>query len=183
MPRASSVKRLPPEIKERIHLLFEEGRTLDEIMQALASLGAEVSRSALGRYSQSLDKVAEKVRRSREVADALVRRLGDAPESRTLRLNVELMHSAILDLFLANEERDSEGTFYLARSLEALAKASKLDTDMTVKVRQEAEAKAKREADARIAKAVDAAGNEAARSNLSSQEVLERVKAIYRGEA
>ena len=111
MPRKSTVRRLPPALREQIGALLDQGRTLDEITAQLNQLGAEVSRSALGRYKQHLDKVGEKLRRSREVAEALIAKLGNAPESKALRLNVELMHSVLLDLALnANASEDGEGT-------------------------------------------------------------------------
>ena len=107
MPRASSVRRLPPELREQIGALLDQGRTLDEITMHLNQLGAEVSRSALGRYKQHLDKVGEKLRRSREVAEALIAKLGNAPESKALRLNVELMHGVLMDLAI-NASEDGE---------------------------------------------------------------------------
>ncbi len=61
----------------------------------------DVSRAARGRYSKDLAKVSERIRRGREVAEALVRKLGDAPESKITRMNVELVHSVITDLKMA----------------------------------------------------------------------------------
>ena len=52
-----------------------------------------------------MEALGEKLRRSRSVAEVLVRQLGDAPASRTMQLNVELLHTAILNLFMDASER------------------------------------------------------------------------------
>lgn len=195
MPRKSSVLRLKPVMRELIGTLIGQGHTLDEIMAHLRQLSepAAVSRSALGRYKQHLDKVGERLRRSREVAEALVQKLGAAPESKALRLNVELMHGLLMDLAMnANEDdQDGEGgkgkpltidaqaAMWLSKALDHLARASKQDADLVAKIREQAA----KEAQARLDKAVDAAAGEATRGSMTSAQILERVKAIYRGEA
>lgn len=191
MPRKSTVRRLPPELREQIGQLLEQGRTLSEITAHLNQLGAEVSRSALGRYKQHLDKVGEKLRRSREVAEALIAKLGAAPESKALRLNVELMHGALMDLALkANEDGDEDGgegitldpqgAMLLSKALDHLSRASKADAELIGKIKEQA----RKEAEAKLDKAVSAATGEAKRdAALTPGQVLERVRAIYRGEA
>jgi len=195
MPRKSSVRRLPPEIREQIGKLLDEGRSLDEILEHLRELGADVSRSALGRYKQRLDKVGEKLRRSREVAEALIARLGAAPESKSLRLNVELMHGLFTDLALkANEAEDGEGdegakskgmvltsmdAMLLSKALDHLARASKQDAELVGKIREQAA----REAQEKLDKAVVTTAGEAKRKSMTPAQTLERVLAVYRGEA
>lgn len=196
MPRASTVRRLPPELREQIGTLLTEGRTLSEITAHLAQLGADVSRSALGRYKQHLDKVGEKLRHSREVAEALIAKLGNAPESKALRLNVELMHGVLMDLALsANEDDesgedneggkakgvvlDAQGAMWLSKALDHLSRASKADVELVGKIKEQA----RKEAEAKLDQAVNAATGEAKRDILTSEQVLERVRAIYRGEA
>lgn len=166
MPRQSTVRQLPPDIRDAIGRLLDEGRTLDEIRAALAALGADISRSALGRYKQHMDKVAERIRRSRDMAETLVRATKDAPESKTARLNIELLHSALLDLVSGVEARDGEdsapvgldpmGAMLLAKALDHLGKASKADQELRVKIREEAMAEARRDA----AKAVETVAKE-----------------------
>lgn len=195
MPRQSTIRRLPPEIRELIGQLLDQGRTLDEVLAKLRELGAEVSRSALGRYSKSLDQVGERLRRSRAVAEALVSKLGQAPESKLTRLNVELMHNVIMDLVMSvAEAQDAEpgedgeapkvaldpmGAMLLAKSLDHLARASKADAELIGKIKEQA----RKEAEAKLELSVSEAGKAATREKLSPAEVLERVKAIYRGEA
>ena len=78
MGRKSTLRRLPPEIRAEINRILSEGRlTLDELLEHLRSIGVEgVSRSALGRQKQKIDKIAAKLRQSREMTEALVREIG-----------------------------------------------------------------------------------------------------------
>lgn len=190
MPRKSSVLRLPPELRERIGALLGQGRTLDEIKAALDGLGGDVSRSALGRYKQRIERVGEKIRRSREVAEVLVQRYGDAPEGKTARLNIELMHGVLNDLLSQIPDPgeaeagdavvlDPEGAMQLSKALDHLARAKKADAELETKIREQL----RKESEAKLDKAVAAAAGEAKRESLTPAEILDRVKAIYRGEA
>lgn len=180
MPRRNTVRRLPPEIRDRIGALLDQGRTLDEILAHLAELGANVSRSALGRYKQHVDKVSERIRRSREVAEALVRNLGDEPESKTTRLNIELLHGVLNDMLMqipvpgedgqpAGDDEDGPepeglnpmGAMLLAKALDHLAKARKNDADLINKLREQA-----------MAKAAEAVSAVAKKAGLSPEAVL-----------
>ncbi len=170
MSRPSSIDQMPEEIRAEIGRLRTQGCTIDAIVQHLRSYyGRAPSRSALGRHIKGMDALGEKMRRSRQVAEALVRELGDAPESRTARLNIELLHSAILDLHMRladGEEVDEEGraalggnpegAMLLAKALDHLAKASKTNVDFVAAAEARAVAKAKREAST----AVDAIARE-----------------------
>jgi hypothetical protein len=196
MPRQSTIKKLPPEIRDKIGALLDQGRTLDEIVEHLSTLAVDVSRSALGRYKQSLDKVSERIRRSREIAEAMVRNYGDAPESKTARLNIELLHGIMLDMMsqlpdgTETEEGDDEnaqsvlltlsprGAMEMAKAMDHLARASKQDADLITKLREEARA----EAAEQMEKAVEEVAKEDG-GKASPEEVLKRIKAIYRGEA
>lgn len=102
--RPGTVDRLPEPVRERIGELRRAGRTIDEIMDALAALAAPpVSRSALGRYTKRIDAVGRSIRESREVAVALVDRYGAEPENRQARLNMELLHGLVMRLIVSDD--------------------------------------------------------------------------------
>ena len=157
MPRKGSVDRLPPAIRARIGELLET-HTLDQVMAHLEEMQVDVSRSALGRYSKRMATAGEKLRRSRSVAEALVRRYGEQPESKVAKLNIELVHGAILDLFMAAEEgeEDEEGgakpvinpaaAMQVAKALEHLTKASRHDVEFIEKAERRAAEKATKDA-------------------------------------
>lgn len=187
MPARSTIKRLPPEIREQIGTLLGEGRTLDEILAHLRELGAsDVSRSALGRYKKRLDRVGEKLRHSREVAEALIAKLGTGPESKALRLNVELMHGLLMDLALnANEEGeagedgeakpvtlDPQAAMWLSKALDHLSRASKTDADLVGKIREQAEAEARKAAAETAVAAARKGGLSAESADAIRREIL-----------
>lgn len=161
MSRPSSIDKMPEEWRALIGDLRGRGWTIDQIREHLAQLLDQApSRSALGRHIHGMDKIAAQMRRSRQVAEALVRDLGDAPESRTARLNIELMHGAIMELFMKAAEEEGGvdvdgkaalagnplGTMMLAKALDHLSSASKKNVEFVAAAEKRAREKAQREA-------------------------------------
>lgn len=156
MPRPSSIDRLPPELRDAIRGLRDKGRTIDEILAHLQGMEAEVSRSALGRHVQKLDRIGERLRRSRLISEALKPQLGDAPESDLARYNIEVLQSFIFDLLeLGADPEAEEGADVaallknpkaletLSQSLANLTRASRTNADFVAKVEERAAAKAR----------------------------------------
>lgn len=141
MARPSTIQRLPGELRELISDLRGKGRTIDEILSKLRELDVDVSRSALGRHVKQLDKIGDEIRRSRAVAEALVRQYGDAPESRAAKMNIELMHSLVTRLMISEEGERAEfeplEAMQMATALQKLVQASKQDVDRETLVRKE----------------------------------------------
>ena len=166
MPRASTVDQLPEEVRVEIGRLRQNGRTIDDIIRHLRTLDgiAPVSRSALGRHIQGMAKLGERMRRSRQVAEALVRDLGDAPESQTARVGIELVQTAILDLFMRADDGedgaaesglaavagDPKGLHDLAKALDHLSRASKTNVEFIAAAEKRAGERAKRDAAAAV---------------------------------
>ncbi|MEG2140818.1 MAG: phage protein Gp27 family protein [Bilophila sp.] len=153
MGRKSSLKKLPPEIYNEINRLLSEGRvTLDAIVEHLRTLGVDaVSRSALGRQKQKIDKVLERLRQSREVADAIAQKLGpEAVEGKQGRALVQLL-SALAGEYMMRRLDDPEGEadakeiMALARAVKDASQASRYsqDFEMNLRVQLEKEMKAK----------------------------------------
>lgn len=145
--RPSSIDRLDPEIKDLIgKLRIDHGWTIDEIRDRLKKLLTDElpSRSALGRHVKSIEEVGAQLRHSREVSQALVAQVGDAPEDRMAELNIELMQSMILRLITATDDEGDgrpvtfgpEDVMFLSRSLQSLASTRKTNADMVLKVRE-----------------------------------------------
>lgn len=180
--RPSKIDKLPPEIRDQIAALRAAGKTIDEIMAALKALelppGSLPVRSGLAAHVQGLDRLAEKVQRGRAVAEALVRKLGDAPESRQARLNIELTHSLITDLMLAQGEGDAGGqsvtldpgqVHFLAKSLDHLARAQRSDLHATLELRKEIS----EEQNKRVDKATADIGHAAREAGLSAERIAD----------
>ena len=185
MSRHSTIQRLPPALRAEIARLWDAGHTLDEIIAHLRTLTeAAPSRSALGRHVQKMEVLGARMRRSREVAEALVAKLGDAPESRTARLNIELLHSAIMDLFMSEEEDagdedgraalagNPQGVMLLAKALDHLTRAQRSDVVALRLAEERAAKRAKTEAAEAGAAAARAQGLSAATIEAIKQRIL-----------
>ena len=187
MARASSIDVLDAKLQAEIGRLRMRGCTIDAIVAHLGTMhGATVSRSALGRHVKGLERVAEQIRRSREVATALVQQLGDAPESETARLNIEIMHSAILDLKMRSADGEDvntagaaalagnpEGIMLLSKAIDHLAKAQKSNADFKAQV--------ERAAEERMRKATAVAVEAVTKARGISGETSEAIKAAIFG--
>lgn len=150
MPRKSTVKRLPPDIRDAVHRLLDSGRTLDEIRAHLEGLGADVSRSALGRYAQKYEEVAARLREAREVTTAFAKQLEDLPSDMG-RVLTELLQSIIFKLLLKQHEGEdptvsAEEVMFFARSFKDVSSAMKSSADMEMKIRDRVAAEAKQAA-------------------------------------
>jgi hypothetical protein len=96
MARPSSIDRLPAPIRDKVGALRQAGATIDEILDHLNRMDVEVSRSAMGRHVQKIDKIGEQLRASRAMAEALVRGMDEQDaDSKLARLNIEMMHTII----------------------------------------------------------------------------------------
>lgn len=150
MPRKSTVKTLPPELLAEVNrILADDICTLDELVAYLRDAGHERSRSALHRHKKRQDRVAKRLRQSREMATALVQEIGPSvSEGRTGRMLVEILQSLVFDHMLirveagdgeqgeTDDELSSQDFFFLAKSIKELASASKLTTDQEMKLRE-----------------------------------------------
>lgn len=176
MGKKSSIDRLPPQIQAAIVRLREQGCTIDEILTHLADLHSQVtvSRSALGRHIQGLDRAVERMKHSRVMAEALARELGDDPGTKAARVNIEFLHGAIMQLFSKLEEGadiaggDPEELMFLAKALDHLARAQKTSVDTIIAAEKRGEEKARREA----AEAVESV----AKSEGLTKETVEAIK-------
>lgn len=165
MTARSKVSRLPPAIRDRIAELHHQGLTIDAILAELKQLdlppGALPNRANLRTHINYLDLVAERVQHSRAIAEVLVSRLGDAPESRHARFNIELMHGIISDIALAQTKKEEEEAnlvaftpaeaHLLARTLELVTRAQRNDQEQTFKLRKEIAAEQNRRVEAAAA--------------------------------
>lgn len=136
MARKSSIDRLPAEVRELIAELRHQGRTIDEIMAHLRELDVEVSRSALGRHTQEIDVIAERLNANRAVAEAAMARIEGKPMGNVARMNIELLHAALTDL-TSGGITDARQAMFLATTVQKLASAAKVDLDRELKVRDE----------------------------------------------
>lgn len=184
MPRTSKVRRLPPELREQLHAMLDAGHTLEAITAHLKALGADVSRSGLGRYKQQVDKVAARLRESRAMAEAVMERMGaQAATGKSGAALIEMLTTLTSDYLLRrmddpDAEIEVDELRALARTVKERAQAARATQDYDLKLREEA----RREAEEAMRKAVEKAAEESPAA-ASPAEVFARIQAVYRGEA
>jgi hypothetical protein len=147
MMRPSTIDRMDPKIREEINRLrIDKGFTIDEILAHIRTMGVTVSRSAMGRHVKRLeDEVGEKIRELRIAAAAISKTVDEAADNdKAGALNRELAHSILMRLQIAKDDEGNDIPFspqeamFIAKALDHLSHAEKLDADRVLKIRQEA---------------------------------------------
>lgn len=178
MARLSKIDRLPAEIRDAIADQRRNGRTIDEILAHIRSLGVPedaVGRSGLGAHIQELDEIADLARRDRAMAEVLVERgIGD-DDNRLARANVELMHGQVFRLSLAARRNegaalDAKEAKLISETLRNLASAAKLDVERIEKVKRALAEEARK----RVEKIADDVAS--AKGPVDPLEILRRVR-------
>jgi len=167
--KPSSIELLPEKILEEVNRLVREKATGEEIVAAVADMGVRVSSSAVGRYKKSLKDVSERLRRSQDISNAVIAKLGKETESKAARMNIELMHAVVTDILLQAGDGetitlDAGGAMSLAKALDHLSKAKKTDEETIRKARSEA------------AKDAVKAATETGKQNGLTAETIDKIK-------
>lgn len=184
MPRTSKIRRLPPELREQLHNMLDAGVPLEDITAHLKSMGADVSRSGLGRYKQQVDKVSARMRESRQMAEVLMDRMGaDAATGKGGAALIQMLTTLTTDYMVRridapDAEMDVDALRALSRAIKDRAQAARATQDYDIKLREAARA----EAEAKVLKAVDAVTSETGNTLLTPEQMRERLLAAYRGE-
>lgn len=173
MPRRSSIRKLPDELRREVDRLLADGRhTIKEVTAHLRTLGADVSKSAVHRYSQDFERVASDIRIAREMAVAIGRELEAVPDGDSGRLAIESLQALLLRarMQLAEEEDLDMGQLaQLSKAAKDLQTALKSSVDTELKVRE------------RTAREAAAAASKVATSEGISADTVERIKASILG--
>lgn len=149
MGRKSTVAVLDESIVSVVNQLIREGCTIDEILRALQPLGADVSRSAMGRYVKGARESMEKYRQAQEVAKVWVDKLETEPAGDVARLLPEMLRAVafqtLTNMGEADEAVGTQDLMFLAKALKDVSSASRINVDTELllrKVRDQAKAAA-----------------------------------------
>lgn len=168
----SSIETLPQPLLDAVHGAIKEGMTIDEIVSMLSEKGAERSRSAVGRYTQSYREMAARQRDMTSVATAFATEFGDADNAQQkllIQLFTSILTQAVLPMASGEDtEIDPKDAHFLARAIKDVVSAAKTDTDREAKVRDEERKKARAEA-AKVAE-------QAARGTGATPETIAAIK-------
>lgn len=169
----SSIHRLPPELRAEIDRLLADGRfTIREVTAHLQELGADVSKSAVHRYSQEFEKVAADIRLAREMAVAIGRELETMPEGDAGRLAIESLQALLLRARMqvaTADELNVKEIAELSRAAKDLSTALKSNVDVELKIRT------------RAAKEAAEAAGEAAKAAGLTADTVDAIKASVLG--
>ena len=180
MPRASTIKRMPPKERAYLEKLIREDRwTLDELRDKVRAQFPDAtapSRSALGRYTQQVGELAGRMRDIQAASTALVSELGEDPNDRAGQLLVQAVTTLATDAALkANNPDDGvsiKQVGELARGARAILQARK----MSMQERQEIARVARESLQAEQAEAlksvVKAGGMTAATADTIKRQIL-----------
>ena len=140
MGAKSTIRRLPIEVQEEILGCLNEGFTVDELVDLVKErAGADISRSAMGRFAQKARPSVEKVYESRQVAKAMAKELGADDGSMNQGI-INILQSSILNIVQTitdDGELDLKTLNVLTRSVRELAVASKSNIDAVARAREE----------------------------------------------
>lgn len=177
--RPSTIDKLPQAIRDEIQKLRGAGYSIDEVLAALRELhSAEISRSALGRHFKHMEDAGREMRQSRQIAEMLVRQLGDEPESRIVQANIQLMHSTLMRLFVGDSDavkeikENPQALMMLSKALDHLTRSSKTDADFIAKVEARVEARIRAENEERLKAVVKEKGLTAETAKMIRARVL-----------
>jgi len=120
MGRASTIEQLPPEVLEQLQGWLRDPRVtqldaVDLVNALIDQVNAErgddervdhVSKSALNRYAQRMDRYGEKLRQSREVAEMWIAKLGAQPQGQVGNLTNELIRTLVFEVSMKLQESD-----------------------------------------------------------------------------
>lgn len=172
MGRRSSIDRLPHNLREAVQAALKEGLTIDEIVDMLSEEGADVSRSAVGRYTKNYREMAARQRDLSSVAKSFASEFGEADNSQQkllIQMFTSVMTQAVLPLASGEDaELEPRDLHFFARSIKDIASAAKTDTDREAKIREE-ERKAARAEAAKVAE-------KAARGSGATPETIAAIK-------
>ena len=146
MPQASAFDRhFSAADKAKLAALVDSNPhlTVDDWRALLAERGLDISRSAAHREKGKLERLGERLRRTRQMRQALVERIGDQDDSEQMRGLIEMVSA--LGFEFAEAQFDGEGgdldskqLVELARMTDALSSASRRNQQFADAIRRQA---------------------------------------------
>ncbi len=170
----SSIERLDPRVKQAVDQAVREGRaTIDEIVAMVRTMGAKVSRSAVGRYVKGAEQEMEKYRQAQALAKVWAEAIPDTGD--VAQLTRQVLTSLAFRVTSSLSEHDKvsgKEVMLLAKALRDISSSAKLGAEARVKIRAELAA----EQDEKLAKLEAQAKKGKGDLDLAT---LQRVRELY----
>lgn len=176
--RKSSITALPVELRDTLDRLIREGRyTIDEITEHINQLGAEVSRSAVGRHHLKVTSQMENFAKAREMATAWVEKFGDAPQGDVGQLLIQMLQTIAFQNLgdMTGDEGGKVGPMdlmLLSKALQSMVSAEKTSLERQLKIREETRKQVMAEVEKRVNDGAKAAGMGPEQAAFWRQQVL-----------
>ena len=170
----SSIKRLPPELREAVDAAIADGATIDEIAALIRGEGGACSRSAVGRYTKNVRDLIRQQQETDRGIEMWVRALGDRPEGRAGLILIETLRTMTLSTLAELSKRETPPTPEELSRLSLVLKR----IEGTDKLRIERERAAAKAAEKAAAKAAPGAGQTAGQAPVRKGLSPEAVAAI-----
>ena len=151
MARKNSLQTMPEDVQEQFHSLVRAGHTIDDIRAALAALGHEKSRSAVGRAVLTASRSLERYKLAQATAKVWVDKMEADPAGDVGRLLPQMLsavaYKTLETIGEADEAVGSKELAALAKALKDLSGADRTRITIEQELRHiRAEAKATAEA-------------------------------------
>ena len=106
----SSIKRLPPELREAVDAAIADGATIDEITALIRGERGACSRSAVGRYTKNVRDLIRQQQETDRGIEMWVRALGERPEGRAGLILIETLRTMTLSTLAELSKREEPAT-------------------------------------------------------------------------
>ena len=145
MGRKSSISRLEPQARQYLEQLIRQGRhTLDELLADVRAKfpQADVSRSAIHRFSVPFKEMLERMRQQQAMAGILVQELGEDPDDKAGALMVQAITTLTTQASVMQagaEEVDIDAVQKLARAAKDVIATRKVSRQERLAIEADAE--------------------------------------------
>ena len=106
----SSIKRLPPELREAVDAAIADGATIDEIADLIRGEGGACSHSAVGRYTKNVRDLILRQQETDRANEMWVRALGERTEGRAGLILIETLRTMTLSTMAELSQREEPAT-------------------------------------------------------------------------
>lgn len=135
----SKISQLPTELREAVDKLILSGRTYDEIVEYLAHMGEDVSRSSVGRYGQRFLAKMEKLQLFRDQARAVVDSAGDRPALEIAEAANQMALSTVMEYVMEMDSLKDAKSTDVIKALALLERSGVQREKLKLTIRKKAE--------------------------------------------
>lgn len=145
MPPKSFASKLPTDLRQELDRQIVSGQlSVDDLWEWLRNRGYDVSRSAVGRHSQSVNEAAKEMRKAREISAVFARELGpDVADGNLGQALIEVVQTIVFRQMLPKlsnvdaEPDAAEDLMLLGTTVQKLVSAEKMNAERILKIRKE----------------------------------------------